>query len=158
MAKQTAESTTGEIGCDTSTLEHLKHFVGLVIDGFQEGTGPLGAVLGPDMAKAMIWQELQRCLGRAVDTDIGFAPAWLRLTKPSATEVDLLCALQIACEKVQGAHIGTYRWIGPRGESAAVVAYAVVHVAEATVLLSLLIDLRAAGVEVRDGTYNSAVL
>ena len=56
------------------TIEHLKSFVGLVIDEYHEGTAP-----DPAGAKLRIWQELQRCAGTSENIKIEGIPYWLRL-------------------------------------------------------------------------------
>lgn len=155
MEKETATASAG-------TLEYLKHFVGLVIDAFQEGAGPTGQVLGPDMAKAVVWNELQRCLAPAVAGEAATAgiPVWLRLAKEGAVETDLLMALHNACAAASSAagqtRVLTFRWMGPRQPSDATVAYVVVAVPGTPELLGLLRALRVEGVEARDGTYNSS--
>jgi hypothetical protein len=129
-------------------IEHLKHWSGIVIDAYREGSGP-GATepMTPEMAKALIWNEIQRCL-TAVQLQVSESQevgksSWLRI-KGSKSEI---------MNALEEYDVKTLRWLGPRNEGDACVVYAVIDVGYLEDVRRAIDHLEDLGLEVRDGSF-----
>jgi hypothetical protein len=96
-------------------VEHLKGYVNLVIDAFHEGSGLEGAPITLEMAKLLIWREVQRVWSASDESTLGGC-VWARVacSKPSG--------IVSFTEKLRS-DIVSVRCLGARKENDDTVAY-----------------------------------
>jgi hypothetical protein len=107
-------------------LEHLKSFIDQVLEAFQHGTGILNNMPEPithDVARRIIWAELQRVFGGLDTADWSTNYLWMRLTGPG------LSTILSALEKAPGVVSASFRAYGARKPEDKDVAYACLQIA-----------------------------
>jgi hypothetical protein len=119
-------------------VEHLKNFVGVVLDAFHEGSGLEGQPITFEVAKSLVWKEIERCV---LDQDSSFNShvAWLRISGdlPVLENVDVI----------------SLRRLGARTDTDTPISYAVVAVEDYAELLGVVTQIKEKGFEVRDFTF-----
>jgi hypothetical protein len=133
-------------------IEHLKTWVGMVIDAYKDGMagGKGGEPMGPDMAKALIWNELHRVLQDPLPADPANFPAYLRISGKSVEHILTMLGESETINK----SILSLRWLGSRGEEGGVaVAYAILRVDDLRKLATLVTAMETNDLQIRDGTF-----
>lgn len=111
-------------------LEHLKQFIDQVLEAFQHGTGVLNNMPEPithDVARRLIWAELQRVFGTLDTSDWSSSYLWARLAGK-----DGMPHILAVLDRVPGVAGVSFRAYGSRKPEDGDVVYACIQLVSRT--------------------------